>query len=104
MRESVERPQLFAGADVVAVLLGNLAARLVQLRADVPLAGPVEVGADQQQVLIDGGRAVIRHREFAPRLPCRSPDPPCRCFAFSAIILRAVVKMMRGGLLRSPGQ
>ena len=100
----VERPELLAGADVVAVLIGNLPARLIELRTDVPLARPVEIGPDQQHVLVDGGRAVVGHGQvdFAFLAEARidlaglARSAPSSC--------APVVKMMRGGLLRSPGQ
>ena len=43
------------------MLFGNLAAGLIQRRIDVPVAGSIEIRPDEQQVFVDGGRAVLGH-------------------------------------------
>src|SRR5262249_25732315 len=65
--QCVKSPKLFAGARIIAMRVADLSGRLLELWADVALAGSVEIRAEEDEVFVDGRRAGIRdlERDFA---------------------------------------
>src|SRR5206468_9528176 len=63
-RDGMKFPKLLTRARIVGVRIADFTGARLELRSNVALAGAIEIRARQNDVLINGGSAVVRHLQL----------------------------------------